>query len=130
LYGYRFHGTQMSGLAGHRRQMTETLSIIEAACRRSGRPDAPRLRRQASEAYLFGAAVDEAFRGERTTALKRSAVALRLRPGLCFRSRYLWIVLHRIALGERGYAVAHSVMGRGAAAARDAAVDRRAVSGR
>lgn len=111
LYGYGIHASQMSGTGAHREQMIETISVLERACdaaARAGKRGVALLRREAVQAYLFGAAMDEAFRGQRGNALRRCAVAVRLRPLATATSRFLWIVVLRVALGDRGFKLARS----------------------
>jgi hypothetical protein len=110
LYGYRIHASQMSGIGSHRAQMVETVRIIESACDAAARrgTDVRGLRRASTQAYLFGAAMDEAFRGKRRLALQRARVALALRPRETVTSRYLWIVMLRALLGERAFGAARS----------------------
>jgi hypothetical protein len=106
LYGYRIHGAQMSNTRALRAQMAETIEVLERACDAAGRAGKRRiaaLRREAVQAYLFGAAMDEAFRGLRGNALRRSLVALRLRPLATISSKHIWIVMLRLLLGERGF---------------------------
>ncbi len=110
LYGYRIHAAQMSGTESHRPQMTETLGVLDRACAAAEARGMKlgSLRRDGMRAYLFGAAMDEAFRGDRRAAFSRCRTALSLRPKDALLARDFRIILLRAALGERFYGMMRS----------------------
>jgi len=108
LYGYRIHASQMSGIGSHRAQMIETIDILDRAFEAAERQGVSvrALKHRATQGYLFGAAMDEVFRGNRSVALQRYRTAVGLRPLETLTSRQAWIVLLRAVLGQRGFALA------------------------
>jgi glycosyltransferase involved in cell wall biosynthesis len=111
LYAYRQHDSQMSGsLRGYRALMRETFQLVDEAiaeARERGIETAG-LRRGVSRAYLFGWAMDEAFRGARALPMRRCLEALRLRPVDALASRAFWVILLRAALGARAFGALRS----------------------
>lgn len=112
LYGYRIHGSQMSGNTTGYRQMTlETFAVLDEMCAEAERRGIRigGLKRAGKRGYLFGAALDEVFRGSEMVALKRCWVAVTMQPVTALTSRYFWIVLLRAMLGRRGYSFVRGV---------------------
>jgi len=113
LYGYRIHASQMSGVGDFEGQMRETLGVIESGVERARTRhviDAQVLRR-GRRTFLFGAAIDEAFRGHAKVAIERCRVVFAMGPSDALVSREFWIVLLRVLLGRRPFDLLASVVG-------------------
>jgi hypothetical protein len=103
LYGYRMHASQMTRDVGRmRRDVRDAISAIEVACARARERGLAvgELEREAIRKGLFQGAANDAWSGRRRSALVRWRLAARARPD-ALRSRYPWLVLARLLLGER-----------------------------
>ncbi len=112
LYGYRIHGSQMSGnTAGYRQMTLETFAVLDEMCAKAEQRgiQVGALKESGKRGYLFGAALDEVFRGSETMALKRAWAAVTMHPVTALTSRYLWIVLLRAMAGQRVFSALRSI---------------------
>ena len=103
LYGYRMHGAQMTRDVGRmRRDVRDTVSAIQAACARARERGLAigDLERETVRKALFQGAANDAWSGRPRAALRRWSLAARARPD-ALASRYPWLVLARLLLGER-----------------------------
>lgn len=113
LYGYRTHPGQMSqSLKKAHANVKECLSAVEVACDRAQAKGLPiaKLREEAIQYILFAIAIADAFNDRVKVALARSASALMLQPRLALTAPGLRVMLARLALGERGYVTARSLL--------------------
>lgn len=104
LYRYRIHSKQMTQKTSvARKDAVDVISAIRVACERAEQRgwNVGSLQRDAIRCMIFAAALDDAWSRRPLAALARCWIAVTLRPREAITSRFLWIVLARLALGER-----------------------------
>jgi hypothetical protein len=112
LYGYRVHAAQMSAApAKIRRNTQEVVRILRDACAEGEKRgyETGRLLSRAISYHLGVAGIADAFGGNRRSSAHRWLAAVKECPAEALKSRKLWVVAMRTALGEKGFSAARSV---------------------